>query len=115
MSKSTTIEKNNRFYEQPNGEILTENEQLKEWLIVANKEIERLNKELENLEKLNNANYQSFIEANNIINKLEKEFEEELKNLNYSEDKIYAQGIHDTIISHKYKLQELKGCEDNER
>lgn len=40
---SETIERNNRFYEQPNGEMLTENEQLKEWLVVANKEIERLN------------------------------------------------------------------------
>lgn len=30
-------------------------------------EIERLNKKLENLEELNNANYQSFIETNNII------------------------------------------------
>ena len=39
---------------------------------VVLKEIERLNKELENLEKLNNANYQSFIEVNNIINELEK-------------------------------------------
>ena len=48
---------------------------------------------------------------NNIINELEKDFEEELKNLNYSEDKIYAQGIHDTIIGHKYRLQELKGSD----
>ena len=48
---------------------------------------------------------------NNIINELEKDFEEELKNINYNEDKIYAQGIHDTIISHKYKLQELKGSD----
>ena len=49
MSKATTIEKNNRFYEQPNGEMLTENEQLKEWLIVANKEIERLNNKLKDI------------------------------------------------------------------
>lgn len=40
---SETVERNNRFYEQPNGEILTENEQLKEWLMIANKENERLN------------------------------------------------------------------------
>lgn len=49
--------------------------------------------------------------SDNIINELEKYYEEELKNLNYSEDKIYTQGIHDTIISHKYKLQELKGSD----
>ena len=37
-----TIEHNNRFYR--NGEELkTESEQLKEWLMIANKEIERLN------------------------------------------------------------------------
>lgn len=46
---SETVERNNRFYEQANGEILTENEQLKEWLIVANKEIERLNNKLDKL------------------------------------------------------------------
>ena len=34
---SETVERNNRFYEQSNGEILTENEQLKEWLKIANK------------------------------------------------------------------------------
>ena len=62
--------------------------------------IDECNKEIERL--------------NNIINELEKYYEEELKNLNYSEDKIYAQGIHDTIIDHKYKLQELKGDGSNE-
>lgn len=45
-----TIEHNNRFYGE---ELKTENEQLKEWLIVANKEIERL-KEENNFLKLNN-------------------------------------------------------------
>ena len=43
-----TVEHNNRFYEQPNGEMLTENEQLKEWLIVANEETERLNNIINN-------------------------------------------------------------------
>jgi len=46
-----TVEHNNRFYKQPNGEILTESEQLKEWLILANKEIERLNNIINELEK----------------------------------------------------------------
>lgn len=35
-----TIEHNNRFYGE---ELKTESEQLKEWLVIANKEIERLN------------------------------------------------------------------------
>ena len=35
-----TVEHNNRFYGE---ELKTESEQLKEWLVVANKEIERLN------------------------------------------------------------------------
>ena len=79
-------------------------EELVEDLKIANDNLYCANKMLEKeIERLNN-----------IINELEKEFEEELKNLNYSEDKIYAQGIHDTIITHKYKLQELKGSESNE-
>ena len=42
MNKSTTIEKNGRFYKKENGEIITENELLKEFLVEANKEIEDL-------------------------------------------------------------------------
>lgn len=42
---SETVERNNRFYEQPNGKILTENEQLKEWLVIANKHNDELQKE----------------------------------------------------------------------
>lgn len=42
---SETVERNNRFYEQSNGEMLTENEQLKEWLKIANKSNEELQKE----------------------------------------------------------------------
>lgn len=40
-----TVEKNNRFYTKENGEIITENEQLKEWLVIANKHNEELQKE----------------------------------------------------------------------
>ena len=65
------------------------------------KEIERLNKELQNLEKLNNANYQSFIEVNNIINEIEKWCNERI----YDDDQLYEQVLD--------KLQELKG-EDKE-
>lgn len=40
-----TIEHNNRFYGE---ELKTESEQLKEWLVIANKEIERLNNIIKN-------------------------------------------------------------------
>ena len=40
-----TVEHNNRFYGE---ELKTENKQLKEWLIVANKETERLNNIINN-------------------------------------------------------------------
>ena len=42
---SETVERNNRFYKQPDGKVLTENEQLKEWLVIANKHNEELQKE----------------------------------------------------------------------
>lgn len=42
---SETVERNNRFYTQKNGEIITENEQLKEWLVIANKNNEELSKQ----------------------------------------------------------------------
>lgn len=40
-----TVERNGRFYTNEKGEIKTENEQLKEWLLIANKENERLKEE----------------------------------------------------------------------
>ena len=43
------------------------------------KAIEILKEDLETLEKLNDANYKSFIDANNIINELEKYLKEENK------------------------------------
>lgn len=49
-----TIEHNNRFYGE---ELKTESEQLKEWLIVANKENERLNNIINELEKYINEEY----------------------------------------------------------
>lgn len=53
-----TIEHNNRFYGE---ELKTESEQLKEWLIVANKEIERLNNIINELEKWLNEEYDATI------------------------------------------------------
>lgn len=67
-------------------------------------EIERLNKKIENLEKINNANYQSFIEKNKIIIELEKEIKWQRKiclSLNN-----YGVGVCDILLN---KLQELKG------
>lgn len=47
-----TVEHNNRFYGE---ELKTESEQLKEWLVVANKEIERLNNRIDKaIDYLNN-------------------------------------------------------------
>ncbi len=73
------------------------------------KEIERLNKELQNLEKLNNANYQSFIEVNNIINELGK----------WLEDMSNRTTLHISTITGftmcLNKLQELKEGEKSEK
>lgn len=68
------------------------------------KEIKKLNKELENLEKLNNANYQSFIEVNNIINELERYINEE-----YIYDELGMKIFDASKLQDK--LQELKGSE----
>ena len=81
-----TVEHNNRFYKQSNGEILTESEQLKEWLIVANKEIERLN---------------------NIINEFNKLIENEINESKLEED-------YDRVDAMEYclaTLRELKGSD----
>lgn len=47
MSKATTVEKNGRFYKRENGEILTENELLKEWLVIANEQLENYKSRIE--------------------------------------------------------------------
>ena len=64
-----TIEHNNRFYTNEKGEIKTENDQLKEWLIIANKEIERLNKEIEQLRTALNSKESIIKEVREYINK----------------------------------------------
>ena len=78
-----TVEHNNRFYGE---ELKTESEQLKEWLIVANKEIERLN---------------------NIINELENEINIAIKELQPNE---LVNGIN-LLKNIKITLQELKGSD----
>lgn len=69
----------------------------------AELEVERLSKQLENLEKLNNANYQSFIETNKIIIELEKW----IKGILLS--KAYSIGYKEAYKDIYAKLQELKG------
>ena len=69
-------------------------------------EIERLNKELENLKKLNNANYQSFIETNKTIIELENWLAKEYISGCYEE--LYRIGLQDSYD----KLQELKGSDE---
>ena len=98
-----TVEHNNRFYGE---ELKTESEQLKEWLIVANKEIERLKKrEQECIDHyLVQCKYVSemeakYITANNIINELEKWLKD--KDKNALQDDNYWEVLD--------KIQELKG------
>lgn len=79
----------------------------KEWDIEQyKKEIERLNNNWNELEKLNNANYQSFIETNKIIIELEKWIKEILLS------KAYSIGYKEAYKDIYMKLQELKGSDE---
>lgn len=105
-----TVEHNNRFYGE---ELKTESEQLKEWLIVANKENERLNKENKILRENAEHNDKVVDKVNwenkrlsNIISKLEKEIKWQRKiclSLNN-----YGVSVCDILLN---KLQELKGSD----
>lgn len=64
-------------------------------------ENQKKNKEIENLVKLSNANYQSFIEVNNIINKAIKYIKNNEKEYGSLED------------NEKIILDILKGSDDN--
>lgn len=63
-----TVERNGRFYTNEKGEIKTENEQLKEWLVIANKEIERLKEE--------------YVMLQNASDEVEEEKDKEIEKLN---------------------------------
>lgn len=76
---------------------LSEKVELRREIINKDKEIERLKKELEDLEKLNNANYQSFIETNKIMIELEKWLYDRSEFTNFG-----------AVID---KIKELKGSE----
>lgn len=75
---SETVERNNRFYEQSNGEMLTENEQLKEWLKIANKSNEELQKERDMYKDSFETMSTNYFRLENII----KEARKKLVNLN---------------------------------
>lgn len=70
-----TVEHNNRFYTNEKGEIKTENEQLKEWLIIANKENERL-KEENTILKQTMSNNSLLINENALLKSIIKEVRE---------------------------------------
>lgn len=75
------------------------------------KEIERLNRQYKMLEELNNANYESFIEANKVINELEKWLKEKQEltcGCGITQDYLYA---YELCLE---ELQELKGDNSNE-
>ena len=106
-----TVEHNNRFYGE---ELKTESEQLKEWLIVANKENERLNKENKILRENAEHNDKVVDKVNwenkrlsNIISELEKYINEK-----YIYDDIGMKIFDASTLQDK--LQELKGSESNE-
>ena len=109
-----TVEHNNRFYGE---ELKTESEQLKEWLVVANKHNEELQKERDmykgSFEEMSKNYFESQNEIerlNNIINELEKYIEESYKYNSKCLSTIFeARAFEDNIIL--YKLQELKGSD----
>lgn len=70
-----TVEHNNRFYTNEKGEIKTENEQLKEWLLIANKENERL-KEENTILKQTMSNNSLLINENALLKSIIKEVRE---------------------------------------
>lgn len=82
---------------------------IEEYIINQDKEIERLN-------KLNDANYKSFIDANNIINGFEKWLISWIENEQYCflannpKDRCRRE-VYEEVLHH---LRELKGSESNE-
>ena len=107
--------KDYRLLEQEIVDLKQEIERVKnactEWLNKydeSENEKQTLEKEIENLKKLNNANYQSFIEVNNIINELEVFLKEGTKlatGCGITKEYIYA---YENVLD---KLQELKGSD----
>lgn len=82
-----TVEHNNRFYTNEKGEIKTENEQLKEWLLIANKENERL-KEENTILKQTMSNNSLLINENALLKSIIKEVREYIEKLLREETEI---------------------------
>ena len=99
-----TVEHNNRFYTNEKGEIKTENEQLKEWLIIANKENERL-KEENTILKQTMSNNSLLINENALLKSIIKEVREIISKKGY---------YHLTTDEIDYILQILDKVSNNE-
>ena len=104
---SETVERNNRFYEQPNGEMLTENEQLKEWLVIANKRNDELQKERDMYKGSFETMSENYFKLENII----KEVREKVSTLNATpvncEDYELRYGDYDITLKIKKELLEI--------
>ena len=105
-----TVEHNNRFYGE---ELKTENEQLKEWLIVANKEIERLNNIINTMLEFN-----LFAEECPLnLGYTEECAEEKAQDVFYEDDyceKTCNDDYKKCWLKYFERLQELKGSVSNE-
>ena len=109
-----TIEHNNRFYR--NGEELkTESEQLKEWLMIANKEIERLN----NIIKTKDEGIKAFTEdLCEESTKIEKATEYIKKHTYRATPKKLQNGIYERgilLIKSDFDIEELLEILDKEK
>lgn len=92
---SETVERNNRFYKQPDGKVLTENEQLKEWLVIANKHNEELQKERDMYKTSFETMSTNYFRLENII----KEVREKIENTT-----INCDGVAEDLIDDIYEI-----------
>lgn len=101
--KNLELNKQDKFILQLQQELIRERQIINN----KNEEIERLNKECEDLKKLNDANYKSFIETNKVLIELEK-FLKDYEN-NRDSFKWNEQDYIDTIE----KIEEIIGYEND--
>ena len=100
---SGTVERNNKFYEQHNGEMLTENEQLKEWLVIANKHNDELQKEKDMYKTSFETMSENYFKLENII----KEVREKVENFDVFKEFTFP-------LMKKWEEQEVKSSIDYE-
>lgn len=108
-----TVERNGRFYTNEKGEIKTENEQLKEWLVIANKENERLKEEYMILQ---NASDKVEEEKDNEIERLHSIIKEVRECINHYaiEDEDYSKIYNDEEKTILEILDKVEGDNRNE-